>query len=148
MQKIRDVMGVPHVCNAYGQSEASPNVLLSDHDDEFELRRDGFMLPHPGVDVRIADAETGALIDVLRMDFGVEIYGLLTRFNPLNRKRPFALPHNGLKTLVVGMGPAGYTLSHHLMNEGFGVAAIDGLKIEPPPADITGQDGQGIRGEY
>lgn len=95
--------------------------------------------------VNIPQAETGALIDVLRMDYGVEIYGLLTRFNPLNRKRPFALPYNGLKTLVVGMGPAGYTLSHHLMNEGFGVAAIDGLKIEPPPADITGHDGKGIR---
>lgn len=58
MQKIRDVMRVPHVCNAYGQSEASPNVLLSDRDDAFELRRDGFMLPHPGVEVRLADADT------------------------------------------------------------------------------------------
>ena len=62
MQKIRDTMQVPHVCNAYGQSEASPNVLLSDRDDAFELRRDGFMLPHPGVEVRIADGETGATV--------------------------------------------------------------------------------------
>ena len=62
MQKIRDVLQAPHVCNAYGQSEASPNVLLSDRDDAFELRRDGFMLPHPGVEVRIADAETGATV--------------------------------------------------------------------------------------
>jgi len=62
MQKIHDVMRVPHVCNAYGQSEASPNVLLSDRDDDFALRRDGFMLPHPGVEVRIADAETGAVV--------------------------------------------------------------------------------------
>lgn len=62
MQKIRDVMRVPHICNAYGQSEASPNVLLSDHDDAFDLRRDGFMLPHPGVDVRLMDADTGAVV--------------------------------------------------------------------------------------
>src|SRR4029079_2516844 len=41
--------------------------------------------------------------------------------------------------LVVGLGPAGYTLSHYLLNEGFGVVAIDGLKIEPLPADITGE---------
>ena len=95
--------------------------------------------------VNIPQAETGALMDVLRMDFGVEIYGLLTRFNPLNRKRPFALPHNGFKVLVVGMGPAGYTLAHHLMNEGFGVTGMDGLKIEPPPAEITGLDGGGVR---
>ncbi|WP_260986347.1 AMP-binding protein [Bordetella genomosp. 13] len=62
MQKIRDVMKVPHMCNAYGQSEASPNVLLSDRDDVFELRRDGYMLPHPGVDVRIADSDSGAVL--------------------------------------------------------------------------------------
>ncbi|WP_252374260.1 AMP-binding protein [Hydrogenophaga sp. 2FB] len=62
MQKIRDVMQVPHICNAYGQSEASPNVLLSDHGDAFELRRDGFMLPHPGVEVRLVDADTGAVV--------------------------------------------------------------------------------------
>ena len=42
--------------------------------------------------------------------------------------------------LVVGLGPAGYTLSHYLLNEGFGVVAIDGLKIEPLPVDITGDD--------
>ncbi|ANN77825.1 AMP-binding protein [Bordetella flabilis] len=61
MQKIRDVMQVPYVCNAYGQSEASPNVLVSDREDAFELRRDGFMLPHPGVEVRLADPDTGAV---------------------------------------------------------------------------------------
>jgi fatty-acyl-CoA synthase len=61
MQKIHDVLKAPFVCNAYGQSEASPNVLLSDRDDEFALRRDGFMLPHPGVQVRIADADSGAV---------------------------------------------------------------------------------------
>ncbi|CAM3616474.1 Fatty-acid-CoA ligase [Bordetella sputigena] len=62
MQKIRDVMRIPYVCNAYGQSEASPNVLVSDRDDAFELRRDGYMLPHPGVQVRLADPDTGAVI--------------------------------------------------------------------------------------
>lgn len=62
MQKIHDVMGVPRMCNAYGQSEASPNVLLSDLDDDFALRRDGFMLAHPGVEVRLVDAETGQVV--------------------------------------------------------------------------------------
>ena len=38
----------------------------------------------------------------------------------------------------MGLGPAGYTLSHYLVNEGFGVVAIDGLKIEPLPEDIVG----------
>ena len=44
----------------------------------------------------------------------------------------------GYKVLVVGLGPAGFTLSHHLMNDGHVVAAVDGLKIEPLPEDISG----------
>ncbi len=62
MQKIHDVLRATEVCNAYGQSEASPNVLLSDRDDAFELRRDGFMLAHPGVEVRLCDADSGAVV--------------------------------------------------------------------------------------
>ncbi|QIL83764.1 AMP-binding protein [Diaphorobacter sp. HDW4A] len=62
MQKIHDAMRVPHVCNAYGQSEASPNVLLSDRDDAFELRRDGFMRAHPGVEVRLVDEASGQVV--------------------------------------------------------------------------------------
>jgi hypothetical protein len=34
--------------------------------------------------VNIPQIETGVLTDVLRMPWGVEIYGLLTRWNPLN----------------------------------------------------------------
>ncbi len=88
--------------------------------------------------VNIPQAETGALTDVLKMKWGVEIYGLLTRWNPLNVKRPVALPYNGKNVLVVGLGPAGYTLSQYLLNEGFGVVGIDGLKIEPLDQDVTG----------
>ena len=33
--------------------------------------------------------------------------------------------------LIVGLGPAGFTLAHHLMNDGHTVVAVDGLKIEP-----------------
>ena len=90
--------------------------------------------------VNIPQIETGILTDVLRLPWGVEIYGLLTRWNPLNVRRPYALPYNGKKVLVVGMGPAGYTLAHYLVNEGFGVVGVDGLKIEPLPESITGTD--------
>ncbi|HEY6928299.1 MAG TPA: FAD-dependent oxidoreductase [Thermoanaerobaculia bacterium] len=95
--------------------------------------------------VNIPQIETGVLTDVLALPWGVEIYGLLTRWNPLNPKRPVALPYNGRRILVVGLGPAGYTLAHYLVNEGFGVVGIDGLKIEPLPADWTGADGEGVR---
>lgn len=88
--------------------------------------------------VNIPQVETGVLTDVLRLPWGVEIYGLLTRWNPLNVRRPYALPPNGRKVLVVGLGPAGYALAHYLVNEGFGVVGIDGLKIEPPPDALTG----------
>jgi NAD(P)H-flavin reductase/NADPH-dependent glutamate synthase beta subunit-like oxidoreductase len=85
--------------------------------------------------VNIPQIETGVLTDVLGMPWGVEIYGFLTRWNPLNVRRPHALPYNGRNVLVVGLGPAGYTLAHYLLNEGFGVVAIDGLKIEPLPGE-------------
>ena len=91
--------------------------------------------------VDIPQIETNVLTDILFMPWGFEIYSLLTRWNPLNVKRPHALPYNGKNTLVVGLGPAGYTLSHYLINEGFGVVGIDGLKIEPLPDELTGANG-------
>ncbi len=68
--------------------------------------------------VDIPRVETGTLTDVLELPWGPEIYGLLTRWNPLNRRRPYALPYNGFNVLVAGLGPAGYTLAHYLLNEG------------------------------
>jgi NADPH-dependent glutamate synthase beta subunit-like oxidoreductase/NAD(P)H-flavin reductase len=91
--------------------------------------------------VDIPQIETNVLTDILFMTWGFEIYSLLTRWNPLNVKRPYALPYNGKNTLVVGLGPAGYTLSHYLVNEGFGIVGIDGLKIEPLPDELTGANG-------
>ncbi|MBI2394652.1 MAG: FAD-dependent oxidoreductase [Deltaproteobacteria bacterium] len=94
--------------------------------------------------VNIPQAETGVLTDVLRLPWGVEIYGFLQRWNPLNARRPYALPYNGKNVLVVGMGPAGYTLAHHLVNDGFGVVGIDGLKIEPMEQALVGDAPNGV----
>ncbi len=95
--------------------------------------------------VDIPQIETRTLKDVLELPFGFEIYALLTRWNPLNFDRPFPREDSGKKVLVVGLGPSGFTLAHHLMNDGHTVAAIDGLKIEPLPADISGVDPWGKR---
>ncbi|MBX3289009.1 MAG: FAD-dependent oxidoreductase [Acidobacteria bacterium] len=95
--------------------------------------------------VNIPLAETASLTDVLQLPYGFEIYSLLTRWNPLNAKRPYTLPYNGKNVLVVGLGPAGYTLSQYLLNEGFGVVGIDGLKIEPLPAEWTGMQTESCR---
>jgi len=92
--------------------------------------------------VNIPQIETAVLTDMLNLPWGVEIYGLLTRWNPLNIARPYALPYNGKNVLVVGMGPAGYTLAHFLVNEGFGVVGVDGLKIEPLDEELTGTANQ------
>lgn len=83
--------------------------------------------------VNIPQVETRVLIDVLELPWGVEIYDLLTRWNPLRSTQYIAKPWNGLKVLVMGMGPAGFTLAHHLLMEGFAVVGCDGLKIEPLP---------------
>lgn len=95
--------------------------------------------------VDIPQAETRTLKDVLELPWGFEIYSLLTRWNPLNLRRPVPKAASGHKVLVVGMGPAGYTLSHHLMNDGHTVVGIDGLKIEPLPELISGINQQGER---
>jgi len=88
--------------------------------------------------VNIPQIETRILTDVLNLPWGFEIYSLLTRWNPLNIHRPHMLPFKGKKILVVGMGPAGYTLAHYFLNEGYGVIGIDGLKIEPLPVEWVG----------
>jgi NADPH-dependent glutamate synthase beta subunit-like oxidoreductase/NAD(P)H-flavin reductase len=95
--------------------------------------------------VDIPQAETRTLKDVLELPWGFEIYSLLTRWNPLNIRSPYPKPASGRRVLVAGMGPAGMALSHYLMNEGHTVVGIDGLKIEPLPAEISGVDASGRR---
>ncbi|XGA08954.1 MAG: FAD-dependent oxidoreductase [Wolbachia endosymbiont of Xenopsylla cheopis] len=81
--------------------------------------------------VDIPMIETKILEDVLSLPYGFEIYSLLTRWNPLNFERPQKKKNTKKNILVVGLGPAGFTLAHHLLNDGHNVVAIDGLKIEP-----------------
>ena len=98
--------------------------------------------------VEIPQVETRVLKDVLALPWGFEIYSLLTRWNPLNIHRPLPRKRTGRKVLVVGLGPAGYTLSHHLMNEGHKIVAVDGLKIEPLDRRISGVDEDGKRHSF
>jgi NADPH-dependent glutamate synthase beta subunit-like oxidoreductase/NAD(P)H-flavin reductase len=98
--------------------------------------------------VDIPQAETRTLKDVLELPWGFEIYSLLTRWNPLNLRRPVPLPESGRKVLVVGLGPAGFTVAHHLMNDGHAVVGIDGLKIEPLPQGLSGVDALGQRSAF
>jgi NADPH-dependent glutamate synthase beta subunit-like oxidoreductase/NAD(P)H-flavin reductase len=88
--------------------------------------------------VNIPQLETGILTEVLHLTYGFEIVSLLAKWNPLNTRRPYPLRYNGKNVLIVGMGPAGYTLAHHLLNEGFGVVGIEGLKVEPLALQLRG----------
>lgn len=86
--------------------------------------------------VNIPEIETRVLTDVLSLPWGVEIYDLLTRWNPLRQQQYCLQPYNGRKVLVMGMGPAGFTLAHHLLMSGFAVVGCDGLKLEPLEASL------------
>lgn len=109
--------------------------------------------------VNIPYIETQILDDVLDLPWGFEIYSLLTRWNPLNIGLPMPLDFSTNNTndlnsenknkdkavLVVGLGPAGFTLAHYLLNYGFTVVAIDGLKIEPLENNLVGKDFKPIK---
>ncbi len=99
-----------------------------------------------GVD--IPKIESRVLNDALELTWGFEIYSLLTRWNPLNFDRPLPKEDTNAKILVAGLGPAGFNLSHHLLNDGHMVVGIDGLKIEPLPSDTSGIDDDGNLMEF
>jgi len=88
--------------------------------------------------VDIPQSETRLLKDVLALPWGFEVYSLLTRWNPLNLRQPIPQARSGKRVLIVGMGPAGFTLAHYLVNEGHTVVGIDGLKIEPLDPKLSG----------
>jgi len=88
--------------------------------------------------VDVPQIETRVLTDVLALPWGVEIYDLLTRWNPLRRRQYLPRPYNGRKVLIAGMGPAGFTMAHHLTMEGCAVVGVEGLKVEPLPEALLG----------
>jgi NADPH-dependent glutamate synthase beta subunit-like oxidoreductase/NAD(P)H-flavin reductase len=95
--------------------------------------------------VNIPMIESSVLQDILELPWGFEIYSLLTRWNPLNLTGYLPSPLKDHKILVVGQGPAGFTLAYYLLQQGYSVVGIDGLKIEPLPAELSGVDMNGLR---
>jgi NADPH-dependent glutamate synthase beta subunit-like oxidoreductase/NAD(P)H-flavin reductase len=98
--------------------------------------------------VDIPQIETKILKDVLSLPYGFEIYSLLTRWNPLHLEKNLPQENSGKKILIAGLGPAGYTLAHYLLNDGHTIVAIDGLKIEPLKPEISGIDALGNHIEF
>jgi fatty-acyl-CoA synthase len=58
-QQIIERMGVQGLCQAYGLSEASPNVCMSHHTDAVDKRINGWAHVLDDVEVRIVDPATG-----------------------------------------------------------------------------------------
>jgi fatty-acyl-CoA synthase len=58
-RQIVERMGMRGVCHAYGLSETSPNVSMSWYNDDLEKRIQGWGHVLEGVEVRIADPESG-----------------------------------------------------------------------------------------
>lgn len=85
--------------------------------------------------VDVPQIETRTLKDVLNLPWGFEIYSLLSRWNPLNLNLPYPKNPTGKSVLIVGQGPSGFNLAHHLLNLGHRILAIDGAKIEPLATD-------------
>ncbi|PJA34794.1 MAG: pyridine nucleotide-disulfide oxidoreductase, partial [Zetaproteobacteria bacterium CG_4_9_14_3_um_filter_49_83] len=98
--------------------------------------------------VNIPEVESRILKEVLHLPWGFEVYSLLTRWNPLNLVRPLPQQPSGYKVLIAGLGPAGFTLAHQLMQGGHSIIAVDGLKIEPLAPEISGVMAKGQRVQF
>lgn len=61
-RKVIERMGIKGLCQAYGLSEASPNVCMSKYDDDIEKRIQGWAHVLDDVEVRLVDPETGAVM--------------------------------------------------------------------------------------
>ncbi len=60
-RKVVDLMGMKGLVQAYGLSEASPNVCMSHYDDDLEKRINGWAHILDDVEVRLVDPETNAV---------------------------------------------------------------------------------------
>lgn len=83
--------------------------------------------------VNIPEVESRILMDVLTLPWGIELYFLLLRWNPLRPKQYLPQPVSGDHVLVMGQGPAGFTMAYHLLMAGVQVTGMDGLAIESLP---------------
>jgi fatty-acyl-CoA synthase len=63
IRRIHAEMGIASVCTLYGMSELGPNVTLVHVGEPLETSLRTMGRPHPGIELRIADPETGAALE-------------------------------------------------------------------------------------
>jgi NADPH-dependent glutamate synthase beta subunit-like oxidoreductase/NAD(P)H-flavin reductase len=79
--------------------------------------------------VNIPLIESNVLKSVLSLPWGAEIYILLASWNPLKLQAYLPKAPSGYNIFIAGLGPAGFSLSYYLTQEGHNICAIDGLSI-------------------
>jgi fatty-acyl-CoA synthase len=62
MRRVADEMGAREITIAYGQTEASPLITMTQTDDPIEKRVGTVGRPFPGIEVRIVDPVSGAIL--------------------------------------------------------------------------------------
>ena len=87
--------------------------------------------------IDIPNLESHIMRCILGLPWGVEIYTLLSRWNPLDFKIPFQSAPRPHTVMVAGLGPAGLALSHHLLRAGYPVIALENRPVTPLPSNIT-----------
>lgn len=87
--------------------------------------------------VDIPNIESAMLDMVLNLPWGIEIYYLLTLWNPLRNRQFLPKDFNGHKVAVMGLGPAGFTAAYHLLMEGCAVVGFDGQAMTVLPSEYA-----------
>lgn len=59
MRRVAKEFGATETVVAYGLSEAAPNIAMSDHRAPLDDRIEGWITPHPGLELRIVNPQTG-----------------------------------------------------------------------------------------
>lgn len=77
--------------------------------------------------------ESRVLQDVLSLRWGVEIVDLLMKWHPLRREEALPQVLNQRRILVMGLGPSGFSMLHHLWMRGCAVTGMDGAHLSPWP---------------
>ena len=91
--------------------------------------------------VNIPQIETRVLTEVLGLPWGFEIYRFLTRWNPLDVARPHAAAVQRARTCSSSASAPPATRSRTTSRARASAwSAIDGLKLEPLPVELTGDD--------
>jgi fatty-acyl-CoA synthase len=67
MRRCADEMNMKGICSVYGQTECSPNMTQSTWDDSLDLRVSTVGRATGGVEVRVVDPETGAVLPPFAM---------------------------------------------------------------------------------